>query len=128
MSEALYKATTELAEGDLSRMVLAKEDLPDRFKEFPVSQEIILDNEAMAEHGIPGTTPEETRATGRLTGYLLEFTNHVAIDALTRDPTFWWPPLFICLRTKRRYLDGCRRNSLESSDIWKDRSSNPDSS
>ena len=83
MSEALYKATTELAEGDLSWMVLAKEDLPDRFKEFPVSQEIILDNEAMAEHGIPGTTPEETRATGRLTGYLLEFTNHVAIDALT---------------------------------------------
>ena len=83
MSEGLYKATTELVEGDLSRMVLAKEDLPDKFKEFPVSQEIILDNETMAEHGFPGTTPEETRATGRLTGYLLEFTNPVPIDALT---------------------------------------------
>ena len=73
MSEALYRATQDVSEEDLPDMVLAREELPDELRDFLPVREGVLDNETMAEHGFPGTTTEETRATGRITGYLREF-------------------------------------------------------
>ena len=73
MSEALERATQDITEQDLASMVLVKEDLPDRFREFQRGREGPLDNETMAAQGFPGSTTEDIWATGRITGYLREF-------------------------------------------------------
>ncbi len=54
-------------------MVLDREELPRELQHFHPTRDGVLDNEDMAAHGFPGTTTGETRATGRITGYLREF-------------------------------------------------------
>ena len=80
MHESLERATKLVSEEDLSRMVLDKQDLHLKLEGFELAREGVLDNETMAAHGFPGSTTGETRATGRITGYLREFVNTV-------DPT-----------------------------------------
>ena len=75
MSEALYRATLGVEEEDLPRMVLVKDQLPLELQDFLVSKEGVLDNETMAEQGLPGTTVEGIAATGRATGYIREYVN-----------------------------------------------------
>ncbi len=73
MPEALDRATQHVVPEDLSGMVLDKEELPDELQGFEIGREGVLDNETMAAQGFPGSTTGETRATGRITGYLREF-------------------------------------------------------
>ena len=68
MSEALDRATQDIGEEDLPSMVLDKEELPYELQEFQVAREGDLNNQTMAEHGAPGSTSEEIRTTGRITG------------------------------------------------------------
>ena len=77
MPEALDRATQGVAPEDLSGMVLDREDLPGELQTFQVGREGVLDNETMAAQGFPGSTTGETRAIGRLTGYLREFVDPV---------------------------------------------------
>ncbi len=73
MSEALHRATEAITEADLPQMVLDKSDLPAIMRDFiPMSGES-LDNDKMAENGLPGSSAERFRAIGRLTGYLQQF-------------------------------------------------------
>jgi hypothetical protein len=73
MSEALHRATQAITEADLPRMVLDKKDLPTALRDFLPARGEFLDNAAMAEHGLPGSSVEQFRAIGRITGYLQEF-------------------------------------------------------
>ena len=73
MSESLYRASQAVGEADLSSMVLAREELPDELRELEFTREEVLDNETMAEQSFPGSTTEEIRGAGRMTGYLREF-------------------------------------------------------
>ena len=73
MPEALDRATQHVVPEDLSGMVLDREELPDELQGFEIGREGVLDNETMAAQGFPGSTTGETRATGRITGYLREF-------------------------------------------------------
>ena len=73
MSEALDRVSQVVGEEDLSRMVLERQELPQELQEFQPARDGVLDNETMAAHGFPGSTTGETRATGRITGYLREF-------------------------------------------------------
>ena len=75
MSELLYRVSLTMQADDLSRMVLAKEDLPGEMTAFELARDGELDNETMADHSFPGSTTEEIRATGRISGYLSEFVN-----------------------------------------------------
>ena len=59
----------------MSRMVLAKEDLPGDMNAFELARDGELDNETMADHSFPGSTTEEIRSTGRISGYISEFMN-----------------------------------------------------
>ncbi len=62
-----------MTEADLPHMVLSQKDLPGSLQDFiPVRQEY-LDNETMAEQGLPGSTAERFRKVGRITGYLQDF-------------------------------------------------------
>lgn len=82
MSEAFDRATQDVGEGDLASMVLDKPELPHELQEFQVAREGALDNETMAAQGFPGSTTGETRATGRITGYLREFVSTVQPEVL----------------------------------------------
>ena len=82
MPGALDSATQTVAEEDLANMVLVREELPDELRGFQLAREGVLDNETMAAQGFPGSTTGETRATGRLTGYLREFVSAVDTAAL----------------------------------------------
>lgn len=73
MSEALHRATQAITETDLPRMVLDKKDLPTTLRDFLPTRGAFLDNTAMAEHGLPGSSAERFHAIGRITGYLQEF-------------------------------------------------------
>ncbi len=75
MSESLYRASRNMQDADLSRMVLTKEDLPAEMAPFELARDGDLDNETMADHSFPGSTTEEIRATGRISGYISEFMN-----------------------------------------------------
>ena len=75
MSESLYRISLNIQGEDLPRMVLAKEDLPTEMAVFELARDGELDNETMADHSFPGSTTEEIRATGRISGYLSEFVN-----------------------------------------------------
>ncbi len=54
-------------------MVLSQRDLPASLQEFVPRRQDYLDNETMAEHGMPGSSAERYREIGRITGYLQEF-------------------------------------------------------
>jgi hypothetical protein len=54
-------------------MVLSEEDLPEALRGFDLARDDVLDNETMAEQGLPGSTTGEIAATGRISGYLREF-------------------------------------------------------
>ena len=82
MSEALERATEDITEQDLASMVMAKEELPDRFRGFQSGREGSVDNETMAAQGFPDSTTEDVWATGRITGYLREFVSPVQPDTL----------------------------------------------
>ena len=73
MSGALYRASQSIIEGDLSSMVLARAELPHELRELQPSRDGPLDNEAMAEQGLPGTTAADIITAGRITGYIREF-------------------------------------------------------
>jgi hypothetical protein len=73
MSEALHRATQAITEADLPRMVLDKKDLPTALRDFIAARGEFLDNAAMAEHGLPGSSAERFRGIGRITGYLQEW-------------------------------------------------------
>jgi len=73
LPDALDRAAEGIREEDLSSMALAREELPYELREFQLAREGVLDNADMAEHGFPGSTTGEVRATGRITGYLREF-------------------------------------------------------
>ena len=75
MSDALDRATQAVTESDLAEMVLTREELPQELEGFQSARLGVLDNETMADNGFSGTTTGETRATGRITGYLSEFVN-----------------------------------------------------
>ena len=75
MSESLYRASRNVQDADLSKMVLIKEDLPAEMAAFELARDGDLDNETMADHSFPGSTTEEIRTTGRISGYLSEFVN-----------------------------------------------------
>jgi len=69
---ALDRATFGISEDSLQYMVLEKPDMPEEFQEFQVVREGPLDNEAMAQHGFQGNTPERFRTLGRVTGFMRE--------------------------------------------------------
>jgi len=73
MSEALHRATDSINEADLPRMVLDRHELPAALSDFLLIRSVALDNEAMAEQGLPGSSSSRFRQIGRLTGYLQEF-------------------------------------------------------
>lgn len=73
MSEALHRATEEVTQADLPRMVLDGDDLPAVLRGFISVHAEFLDNEKMAEQGLPGSTAERFRDIGRITGYLRDF-------------------------------------------------------
>jgi hypothetical protein len=73
MSEALNRATRNIREADLPRMVLDLGDLPADFQAFLLARQGVLDNAAMAEQGFPGNSVETFTALGRISGYLREF-------------------------------------------------------
>lgn len=73
MSEALHQATQTVTAAALPRMVLELRDLPAVLRDFIPMPGEFLDNAAMAENGLPGSSPERFRAVGRLTGYLQQF-------------------------------------------------------
>ena len=69
---ALDRATFGISEESLQYMVLDKTDMPEEFQGFQVVREGPLDNEAMAQHGFQGNTPERFRTLGRVTGFMRE--------------------------------------------------------
>lgn len=73
MSEALHRATDSISEADLPRMVLDRHELPPALSDFLPIRSGALDNEAMAEQGLPGSSAARFRQVGRLCGYLQEF-------------------------------------------------------
>lgn len=73
MSEALHRATDSISETDLPRMVLDRHELPPALSDFLLIRSEALDNESMAEQGLPGSRAARFRQVGRLTGYLHEF-------------------------------------------------------
>ena len=64
MSEAFYRVTQDVSEEALSEMVLVREELPQELQDFELGREGVLDNETMAEQGLPGSTTDGLRATG----------------------------------------------------------------
>ena len=76
MPGALYRASQSVIEGDLSSMVLGREELPYELRELYPSRDGLLDNETMAEQGLPGTTAADISNAGRITGYIREFVTH----------------------------------------------------
>ena len=80
---ALEKATFSVTDDSLEYMVLEKDEMPEEFHGFQVVREGPLDNDAMAEQGFAGNTPERFRSAGRVTGYMREFgetSSAVALD------------------------------------------------
>ena len=73
MSEALHRATDSIRETDLPRMVLDRHELPPALSDFLLIRSGVLDNEAMAAQGLPGSSAVRFRQIGRQTGYLQEF-------------------------------------------------------
>ena len=73
MSESLHRATQDITNADLPRMVLEHRDLPAVFREFSAKHNEFLDNEKMAAQGLPGSSAERFRDIGRITGYLRDF-------------------------------------------------------
>ena len=73
MIEALHRATDSISEPELPRMVLDGNELPSGLSDFLPVRAGELDNDAMAEQGLPGSSAERFRQVGRLTGYLQEF-------------------------------------------------------
>lgn len=73
MADALTRATYDISEEELVRMLLEREQLPEEFREFEPFREGPLDNASLAEEGFPGNTAESFREMGRVTGYLREF-------------------------------------------------------
>ena len=69
---ALDRATFGISEESLQYMVLENSDMPEEFQGFQVVREGPLDNEAMAQHGFQGNTPERFRTLGRVTGFMRE--------------------------------------------------------
>ncbi len=73
MSQALHRAAQLMTEADLPSMVLSQKDLPASLQAFVAVRQEYLDNETMAEQGLPGSTAERFRKVGRITGYLQDF-------------------------------------------------------
>lgn len=73
MSKALHRATDSIGEADLPRMVLNLHELPSPLSDFIQVRKGELDNETMAEQGLPDSSAARFRQVGRLTGYLQEF-------------------------------------------------------
>ena len=79
----LEKATFSVTDDSLEFMVLEGDELPEEFHGFQVVREGPLDNDAMAEQGFAGNTPERFRSAGRVTGYMRELgetSSAVALD------------------------------------------------
>lgn len=72
-TNALQRATSDVAEEDLQRMVLEQKDLPSAFKGYKVGREGPLTNKMMAEQGFPGSSSRRFQKIGRLNGYMREF-------------------------------------------------------
>ena len=68
----LEKATFSITDDSLEFMVLEGDELSEEFHGFQVVREGPLDNDAMAEQGFAGNTPERIRSAGRVTGYMRE--------------------------------------------------------
>ncbi len=80
---ALERATFAISEDALELMALDKQDLPSELSGLRLIREGALSNDAMAEHGFPGNTPERLRGAGRISGYTREFgetSNNAAYD------------------------------------------------
>ena len=73
MSAAVTRATFEIGEADLPRLVLVEDNLPARYQDFQALREGGLDNRTMSEHGFAGASEERFRRAGRITGFLREF-------------------------------------------------------
>jgi hypothetical protein len=54
-------------------MVLSLRDFPTSLQDFIPDRQAYLDNDTMAEKGLPGSSAERFREVGRITGYLREF-------------------------------------------------------
>ena len=80
---ALEKATFGVTERSLELMALELREFPSEFAQLHMIREGVLSNEAMAEHGFTGNTPERMREAGRVSGYTREFgetASNVAYD------------------------------------------------
>ena len=73
MSQALHRAAQRMTVEDLPSMVLSHRDLPVSLQDFIQARQAYLDNDTMAEKGLPGSSAERFREVGRITGYLWEF-------------------------------------------------------
>ena len=73
MSASVTRATYEIGESDLPRMVLVEDDLPSRYQDYQTLSEGGLDNHTMAAHGFDGASEERFRQVGRVSGFLREF-------------------------------------------------------
>jgi len=75
MPSPLTKATYEVTAEAMPFMALRRDQLPPELRHFEPMREGVLDNEAMAQHGFFGSTGEELRRLGRITGYIRELGN-----------------------------------------------------
>ena len=73
MSQALHRAAQRMTVEDLPGMVLSHRDLPVLLQDFIQDRQAYLDNDTMAEKGLPGSSAKRFREIGRITGYLREF-------------------------------------------------------
>src|SRR5688500_6864019 len=73
MSQALHRAAQRMTVEDLPSMVLSHRDLPVSLQDFIQGRQAYLDNDTMAEKGLPGSSAERFREVGRITGYFREF-------------------------------------------------------
>ncbi len=70
---AMEKATFGVTQSSLEHMALELKEFPSGLSGLHLIREGELSNEAMAEHGFPGNTPERMRSAGRVSGHTREF-------------------------------------------------------
>jgi len=81
----LYQAIESVTEDMLRSMVLDRQDMPQQYLDFELLREGILENSSMAERSLRQRSASDLRAIGRVTGFVLEFTNALDQDSYSPD-------------------------------------------
>ena len=75
MTNSIAQATYNITDQSLENMALDLKNLPDELSGLSPFRESVLDNKLMASHGFPGNTEDRYNSSGRMTGYLREFSS-----------------------------------------------------